>query len=387
MEGWYIKNNYIFDRANLNLLKKWWLDIDKTSYLLIISIIIFGFFMTVTSSTYVADRIDVGSFFFVKKQLFFITISIFTLTFVSFFDKDHVKLLAFFGIFASILLLIVVLINGFEIKGAKRWISIFGFTLQPSEFAKIFFLIFNAFLLNKFKNKKWFIKYGLSCSLYFLMAFLFILQPDFGMTFLLTLTWLTQLFIFGLSMVFIVFAGFLSILAVIYAYKSLPHVASRIDKFINIDIKNYQVERAMDAYVNGGFFGTGIGNGFVKRFIPDAHTDFIFAVISEELGLIFAIFVILIFLFIIHRVIKRIAHEDNLFINLSLVGLISLFALQSLVNIGVSIAMLPTKGMTLPFISYGGSSMIAMAICFGVILSFTKRKYDNNIEQNNITIN
>ncbi len=387
MEGWYIRNNYIFDRGNLNLIKRWWLDIDKTNYLLIISIMIFGFFMTATSSTYVANRIDVDGLFFVKKQLFFTIMSIIIFTIFSFFEKDYIKLLAIFGIIISILCLIIVLINGFEIKGAKRWISIAGFTLQPSEFAKVFFLIFNAFILNKFQNKGLLTKYGLSCGLYFIVACLFILQPDFGMTFVLTLTWLTQLFVFGLSLIFIFVAVFISILAVIYAYNALPHVASRIDKFINIDIKNYQVERSIDAYINGGFFGTGLGNGFVKKYIPDAHTDFIFAVISEELGLIFAVILILVFLLIIHRIIKRILLEDNLFMRLSLIGLTSLFALQVLVNIGVSIAMLPTKGMTLPFISYGGSSMIAMAICFGVILSFTKRKYDNNIDQNNITAN
>ncbi len=384
MEGWYLRNNYIFDRNNLNVIKKWWLNIDKINYLLVIFIIIFGLFMTITSSPYVAKRIGVEDLFFVKKQLVFTISAIIIFTCISFLNKDHIKAISILGLLTLVVLLVTVLIMGFEIKGSKRWISLLGFTLQPSEFAKVFFLIFNAFILSKAQKKNWLIKYGTSCGVYFIIAYLFILQPDFGMTFILTMTWLAQLFAFGLPLIFIAIIILMSGIATIYAYQSLPHVASRINKFIDIDIKNYQVERSIDAYINGGFFGTGPGNGLIKKYIPDAHTDFIFAVISEEFGLIFTLAIMLTFLTIITRAIKRLALEDDLFTYLSATGLISLFSLQALVNIGVSIAMLPTKGMTLPFISYGGSSILAMSICMGVVLSLTKKKYDNKIEQKNI---
>lgn len=384
MEGWYLKNNYIFDRNNLNIIKKWWLDLDKINYLLVIFIMVFGLFMTITSSPYVATRIGVEDLFFVKKQLIFTFLAIIIFTLISFFNKDHIKVMSILGLLILIGLLITVLLVGFEIKGAKRWISLLGFTLQPSEFAKVFFLIFNAFILSKAQQQNWIIKYGVSCVLYFTVASLLILQPDFGMTIILTFTWLAQLFVFGISLIFVFIMAILAGIAAIYAYKTLPHVASRVNKFLDIDIKNYQVDRSIDGYINGGFFGTGPGNGFVKKYIPDAHTDFIFAVISEEFGLIFALAIILLFLVIITRTVKRLALEDDIFTYLSVVGLISLFSLQILVNIGVSIAILPTKGMTLPFISYGGSSMIAMSICLGVILSLTKKKYDNKVEQKNI---
>lgn len=386
MEGWYIKNNYLFDRSNLNFIKKWWLNLDKINYLLIIFIMIFGLFIVTTSSPFVAKRIGVDHLFFIKKQLIFVFISIVALSIFSSLQKDHIKAISILALFGCIILLISVLITGFEIKGAKRWLFLFGFTLQPSEFTKVFFLVFNAFLLNKLKNQKWFIKYGLSCATYFVIALLFLLQPDFGMTFILTITWLIQLFVFGLPWIFIFFVLFMLVIGTIFAYHTMPHVAGRINRFLDIDLGNYQVERSIDGYINGGLFGKGVGNGFVKKHIPDAHTDFIFAVISEEFGLIFSILVMLIFFVIVTRTIKRISLENDLFSVLATIGLISLFSLQILVNIGVSIAMLPTKGMTLPLISYGGSSMLAICICLGIILSFTKRRYGQDIEENNIIL-
>ena len=386
MEGWYIKNNYAFDRSNLNFIKKWWLNIDKVNYLLINFIIIFGLFVVISASPYVAKRIGVEYSFFIKKQIVFVFISIIILNIFSFLSRDYIKIISILGLLTCIILLISVLVTGFEIKGAKRWVFLFGFTLQPSELAKIFFLVVNAFILNKAKNEKWFVKYGLSCATYFILAALLILQPDFGMTFLLTLTWLVQLFAFGLPLIFIFFVLIMIGFGIIFAYHTIPHVASRINKFLDINIGNYQVDRSIDAYINGGFFGTGIGNGFVKKYIPDGHTDFIFAVISEEFGLIFALVIILVFLIVITRVLKRMIVENDPFIYLATIGLISLYTLQTLINLGVSVAMLPTKGMTLPFISYGGSSMFAMSICFGIILSFTKKKYDNEIEQKNIVL-
>lgn len=386
MESWNIKSNYIFDRKNLNIVKKWWLDIDKVNYLLILFVIIFGLFMTVTSSPAVAMRIGVENMFFVKKQLIFTFISLILFTTISFLNQNQIKVLAILGLGLFMFFLVAVLSVGFEIKGSKRWMSIAGFTLQPSEFAKVFFLIFNAFILSKLQKERALIKYGVSVGIYLFIVSLLILEPDFGMTLIVSITWMAQLFVFGLPWFFIGFVVLMGVIGSIAAYNMLPHVASRITKFLDADVKNYQVERSIDAYNNGGFFGTGPGNGFVKKFIPDAHTDFIFAVISEEFGLIFAVALILVFFTIISRVIKRLAAEDDLFIFLAVCGLISLFSLQILINIGVSMALLPTKGMTLPFISYGGSSMIAMSICLGTILALTKKKYENKIEYRNVTI-
>ena len=387
MDSWQVDDEIVFDRNNSNLIKRWWINIDKINFLLIIALIAFGIIMVFSSSPPVAQKISVDKLFFIHKQIIFAIISIFVITTISFCDKQQVKIASIFGFLFCLALLILVLMFGSEVKGAKRWIMIFGLNLQPSEFIKIFFLVFNAFLLQKLKERQWFIKYGFSFLCYFIIAGLLILQPDFGMTLVVTALWMIQLFVFGLPLSIIIAIACFGVLGGVFAYLNLPHVADRINKFINFNQQNYQVERSVDAYINGGFFGVGPGNGVVKEYIPDAHTDFVFAVVAEEFGLITCLFLMVIFLFIIGRVIKRIIVEEDLFSRLAVVGLVAQIALQSLVNIGVGIGMLPTKGMTLPFISYGGSSIIAVSIGFGMILSLTKKKYDDKINYENLMIN
>jgi cell division protein FtsW len=387
MNSWQVDDEIIFDRNNLNLIKKWWINIDKINLLLIMTLIIFGVIMVFSSSPAVAKKISVDKLFFIQKQIMFVFVSIFTIIFISFFDKQHVKIASLAGLLFCLLLLIMVLMFGSEAKGSKRWIMILGFNFQPSEFIKVFFLVFNAFLLQKLKDYKWPIKYGISTICCLIIAGLLIFQPDFGMTVIIAALWIIQLFVFGLPLILIVIIGCFGILGGIFAYLTLPHVADRINKFLNLNQQNYQVERSVDAYVNGGFFGVGPGNGVVKKYIPDAHTDFIFAVIAEEFGLITCLFLMAIFLVIISRVIKRALAEEDLFSKLAVIGLISQIALQTLINIGVSVGMLPTKGMTMPFISYGGSSIVAISIGFGMILSLTKKKYDNKINYKNLMIN
>ena len=384
MDSWDIKSNNIFDRRHLNIVKKWWIDVDKINFLLVIGIIIFGLMMTATSSPAIAKKINVDKFFFLKKQLIFAFIGVTLLIAISFLDQEKIKIFVLLGLVATIFLLVGVLLFGSEAKGAKRWIAIAGFTLQPSEFAKTFFVVFNAFILQRLHFEKWEMKYGISAALYLLIVCLLILQPDFGMTLTLTVLWVAQLFAYGLPLPFITAIGVLGVFGGIGAYLAFPHVEDRINKFLDSGEKNYQAERSIDAFVNGSFFGTGPGNGVVKKFIPDAHTDFIFAVVGEEYGIISCAILIVIFAYLITRIIKRALDEEDMFVYLSLCGLMMQFTMQVVVNIGVSLKLLPTKGMTLPFISYGGSSMISMAICFGLILAFTKRKYHRDVDYGNL---
>lgn len=379
-------NHQHFDRNSLSPITRWWIDIDKINVIIVCCIIIFGLMMTATSSAAIAKRIDVEKFFFLKKQIIFVCIALILLVAISFLDQEYIKFFAIIGLGMTILLLIAVLFFGLEAKGAKRWIYIAGFTLQPSEFAKTFFIIVNAYLLQKYHNAKWTLKYGISGALYAIIVVLLILQPDFGMTLTLTAMWIAQLFIYGMPMLIIFIAGFFAVIGAITAYIALPHVEDRINKFLDSDGKNYQVERSIDAFVNGSFTGTGPGNGVVKKFIPDAHTDFIFAVIGEEYGALTCAMIILLFAYLITRIVKRALDEENMFIYLSLFGLMMQFTIQVIVNIGVNLRLLPAKGMTLPFISYGGSSMISMAICFGLILAFTKRKYHRDVDYGNLKL-
>ncbi len=383
MDSWDIKSNTLFDRRYLNLIKKWWIDIDKVNFLLVLGIIIFGLMMTATSSPAVSKRIGVEKFFFLKKQMIFAFIAVFLLVIISFLDQEKIKLFCLAGFVVSILLLVAVLIFGSEAKGAKRWINILGFSLQPSEFAKTFFIIMNAFILNRLHLEKWQLKYGFSVALYLPIVCLLILQPDFGMTLTFTVLWVAQIFVYGLPLLFISAIAVASIFGGIGAYIVFPHVEDRINKFLDSGEKNYQAERSIDGFVNGSFFGTGPGNGVVKNFVPDAHTDFIFSVIGEEYGIASCIILMVIFAYLITRIVKRALDEEDMFVYLALCGLMMQFTMQVIVNIGVSLKLLPTKGMTLPFISYGGSSMISMAICFGLILAFTKRKYHRDVDYGN----
>ncbi len=363
---------------------KWWIDVDKINFLLIIAVMIFGLMITASSSPVVAKKINVEKFFFLKKQVIFAVISLFLLISISFLDEEKVKKLSLIGLVFALGMLVCVLVFGASIKGATRWITFLGINIQPSEFAKTFFIISNSLILQHFYKEKVLTKYGFSLFLYLILAALLICQPDFGMTISLTTIWAFQLFLNGLPWLLIAILGIVFLLCGIAAYALLPHVEDRINRFLDSGQHNYQAERSIDAFLNGSFFGVGPGNGSVKKFIPDVHTDFIFSVIGEEYGILSCCLVIAIFVCLVSRIVRRALQEKDLFVYLSLSGLMMQFTMQVLVNVGVSLKLLPTKGMTLPFISYGGSSMISTAICFGLILAFTKRKYHNNVDYGNL---
>lgn len=384
MDNWYIESNTTFDRNKLNFIKRWWIDLDKINFFIIFGIIIFGLMMTATSSPAIAKKINVDKFFFLKKQLTFAVIAIILMIVISFLSLEKIKIIGLVGIAISLVLLVAVLLFGSSTKGSTRWLSLGGFTLQPSEFAKTFFIIINAFVLQKYYFRQWHIKYVISGGLLLTIGFLLIFQPDFGMTITFSILWASQLFLLGLPFLFIAILGALACFCGIGAYIFLPHVEDRINRFMSNTEKNYQVDRSLDAFVNGSYMGVGPGNGRVKNFIPDVHTDFIFAAVAEEYGILTCTLIIFIFAYFITRIVKRALEEEDLFVYLALCGLMIQFTMQVVVNIGVSLKMFPTKGMTLPFISYGGSSMISMAICFGLILAFTKRKYHRDVDYGNV---
>jgi cell division protein FtsW len=370
-----------FDRRNLNFLKSWWLDIDKTNFTIVVILITLGLVCTATSSHVVAKKIDVDRLFFIKKQIVFACLSLFLVIVISFLQQEQIKLLAVVGICFSFILLLLVLLVGSKIKGATRWLNFSGFNIQPSEFAKTFFIIFHAYCFAKLSYYKPKIKYISSFLLLTIFVVLLYLQPDFGMIISFVAIWAAQLFLYGVPLFFVFSLLILFVLGAIMTYLTLPHVEDRINRFLDVNQKNYQVERSLDAFANGSFFGKGIGNGVVKKFVPDVHTDFIFASIAEEFGILFCIFIILLFIYLIARIVYKALSEKDYFVYLSLCGLMIQFTMQVMVNIGVSLGLFPTKGMTLPFISYGGSSMLATGIAFGLILAFTKKKY--HLKKNN----
>ena len=364
-----------FTRTDTSLLGRWWWTIDHWTVAAVALLIGFGIMMTMAASPPVADRLNLDSFHFVRRQLIYLPIAIIILISISLMSPRGILRFAI-GLFVlSLILLIATFFVGLEIKGAKRWINILELSLQPSEFIKPAFAVVTAWLFAMRSDTGAEIGRSAAIVLYGLVVSLLLLQPDFGMTVVVSAVWFTQFFLAGLPLIWV--AGFvaLGITGAVGAYFLLPHVASRVDRFIDPSSgDSYQVMRSLEAFMNGGVFGRGPGEGSVKTVLPDAHTDFIFAVAAEEFGMIICLIVVGLFAFIVLRGFSRVIKETNFFILLAVTGLLVQFGLQSLINMASTLHLMPTKGMTLPFISYGGSSLVSIAVCIGMALSLTRRR-------------
>lgn len=363
------------NKRGSNSLRKWWWTLDSVSLILILSILLIGALLITTASPPVAERLKLSSFYFVHRQFIFLGLAFVLMVFISSLDEKKLKRLILIGFIGCLFLMIIVLINGEEVKGARRWINIMGVSIQPSEVMKPIFIFLVGLVLSEKYNRSNFPAFSIAIALHLMICLLLILQPDFGMVITYTVVLAGQLFLAGLSIWWVVLVAAVGILGGFGAYFTLPHVARRINNFLNPDAgDNYQVEKSMDSYVNGGLFGVGPGEGTVKSHLPDSHTDFIFAVAGEEFGAIASSVIMLIFLSLILRGLYLLYKEQNLFKIYVSGGVIILFALQTVFNIGVTLHLFPTKGMTLPLISYGGSSAISFAICFGIFLNFTRKQ-------------
>ena len=274
-------------------------------------------------------------------------------------------------------MMILVLFIGVEKNGARRWIDILSFTIQPSEFLKPAFVILSAWLFSQKINRPDMPATLLAFILYAIVMCLLILQPDIGQAFLLTIVWGILFFLAGLALAWVIVLGLIVLSGLVTAYMTLPHVTKRIDIFLNPDLGNsYQVKRAIDSFLNGGWFGQGMGEGKLKLKLPDSHSDFIFAVVAEEFGLIVCLLLLGLYAFIVVRVFLKAAKETDSFIRLALVGLIVLFGFQAIINMSVNIGLMPAKGMTLPFLSYGGSSLLGMAIAMGMVIGLMRKRLE-----------
>jgi cell division protein FtsW len=364
-----------FTRKDTSLLGRWWWTIDHWTLAAIALLIGFGIMMTMAASPPVADRLGYDSFHFVRRQLFYLPIALAALIGVSLMSPRGIRRFAT-GLFVlSLVLLVATFFFGTEIKGARRWISIAGLSLQPSEFVKPTFAVVTAWLFAVRGDNGKEIGRPAAIVLYGFVVSLLILQPDFGMTVVVSAVWFTQFFLAGLAMLWVAAFIAIGIGGAVGAYFLLPHVASRVDRFIDPSSgDSYQVMRSMEAFMNGGVLGRGPGEGSVKTVLPDAHTDFIFAVAAEEFGMIACLILVGLFAFIVLRGFSRVIKETNFFILLAVTGLLVQFGLQSLVNMASTLHLMPTKGMTLPFISYGGSSLVSIALCVGMVLSLTRRR-------------
>jgi cell division protein FtsW len=360
---------------------EWWKNIDKPIFLIIVLLFALGLFFSLASTSLIASgKLDTNSYFFFFRHLFYICLGICVIIFFSSLSQKNLFSISIFLFFISLFFLILVPIIGVEVNDSKRWLELFFLPrFQPIEILKPFTIILLATILSSEKNFHIYYKYFLSFVTILPIALLLMIQPDIGQTLLIFLSWLTLVFISGISLyIFIIFFG-LSFVILLYSIFFIPrfeYIRSRIDSFFypNTGTHSGQVEKAIDAITSGGFFGKGIGEGTLKNKVPDAHTDFIVSVISEEFGVVVIILLLIIFLFFIHNVFKKFYLEKNEKIKLILAGSITLILVQALIHLGVNIRLFPTTGMTLPYLSYGGSSIIGVSILSGIILNLTKRK-------------
>lgn len=365
---------FSFSRNSRSIIANWWWTVDKVLLTLITLIIVIGIFLNFSASPAVANRIGVGSFHFIKRQLFFLPLAYTLMLFLSMQGLKEVRRTAIIGYVLTIMLMFLTLFWGEETKGASRWIRIFGFSLQPSEFIKPTFAVAAAWLFEGQKKYRDFPGDLLSIVLFGFTLVLLLLQPDVGMSIVVSTIWLFQFFLSGLSIVLVFVLGIIGVCCLVAAYFMFPHVQIRVQQFLSSENNlSYQVKKSLEAFKNGNFFGMGPGEGIVKMHIPDAHTDFIFAVAAEEYGMLLCLVIVALYACVVIRAMLISCKDNNLFIILSAAGLSASFGLQGIINMASSLHLMPTKGMTLPFISYGGSSLLATALGMGMLLAITRK--------------
>ena len=371
----------LFNNSVYKFYYSWWKNINKSVLFLIIILFGFGLFFSLVSTSLIAsDKLDTNSYYFFFKHFSYIGIGVFTIILFSSLNHNDLIKISKILFVLCLFFLILVPIAGVEVKGSKRWVDFIFFPrFQPIELLKPFLIVIIAHVLSYENKKNVYYKYFLSFLIIIPVILLLIAQPDIGQSFLIFLTWLSLIFISGINLViFFVFFGLvlISLIAVVFFFPNkFGYILIRLKSFFDpTSGNNYQSEKASEAIINGGFFGKGIGEGTLKNRIPEAHTDYIVSVISEEFGVLFIILLMIIFLFLVYQVFKELYFENDNQIKLILVGSISIILLQALIHIGVNIRLFPTTGMTLPYISYGGSSIISTSILSGIIINLTKRK-------------
>lgn len=362
-------------RADQSAVARWWFTVDHTLLAAVLAIVAAGVVLSLAASPSVAVAKGLPAYYFVERHIVFSLAGVAVMFAVSFLDPQKVRRLSLLLFLFAICALVYVVWDGTEINGAKRWMLILGHSFQPSEIAKPAFVVVTAWLFAEATQAKDMPALPLAIGLAIILCVLLVLQPDVGQTVLVSAVWSALYFVSGQPVLGGIIIMFVGVIGLIVGYAVFPHVQYRIDKFLYPNPgDNSQVDRAMQSFTEGGFFGRGPGEGTIKTVLPDAHTDFIFAVVAEEYGVIACLALLLAFTFIVLRAFGRARQESDLSIRYAIVGLALLFALQAYINMAVNIGLLPAKGMTLPFISAGGSSMLAVSLTVGMLLALTRRR-------------
>ena len=361
-------------RAERGPVADWFWTIDRFFLATFILLMGIGFMLSFAASPAVAERLNLDSFHFVKRHAAFLLPSLAVMIGISFLSPRQVRRTAMILLLVSLALMVLALFFGAEVKGSRRWISLAGLSIQPSEFMKPAFVVVCAWLFSEHARQPEIPGNLFAILLYGIVVALLVAQPDLGQTILTTAVWGGMFFMAGMPWLWIVVLGGSAVGGLVVAYTILPHVAGRIDRFLTGEGDTFQVDTAREAIIRGDWLGQGPGEGVVKRIIPDSHTDFIFSVAAEEFGIIFCMVIVLIFAFLVMRGLSHAFRERNDFTRFAVAGLVLQIGIQSMINIGVNLELLPAKGMTLPLISYGGSSMVAICITAGFILALTRHR-------------
>lgn len=367
-------------RTDTGLLANWWWTVDRWLVVCLALMVVFGYLMSFAASPAVAQRLEIDSFHFVYRQLVFLSLSFVVAIGLSMLPPEQLRRLAFFGGVLAIGGVILTLFDGAEIKGARRWIRVFGLSVQPSEFLKPCFIVAVAWCFT-LQNIRFNIPGTLlAFLLYLIVTILLVFQPDIGQMVLLSIVWGGLFYLSGRSIAAVSGFSLLGLIAGLFVFRNFPHVQSRISRFLDPSSGDtYQIDKSVEAIQNGGLLGTGLGDGKVKFILPDAHTDYVFAVAAEEGGMLVGLMIIGVFAVFVLRALWCLSQENRHWIQLAGTGLVGLIGIQAFINLGVNMNILPAKGMTLPFISYGGSSLLALSITMGMILSLTRKRFSERL--------
>lgn len=364
----------LFSRVDRSIFGEWWWTVDRSLLFCFIILAVCGVILVSAASPAVADRIELDSFHFLKRHILFLAPALGVMIAVSFLSPRMIWRSGTVLFVACLVMMVMVFTTGSEIKGAQRWIRILGFSVQPSEFMKPALIIVCAWLMSVQKQQASFPGNIIAAGFFFLTLVLLMMQPDLGMSFVMAVGWATQVLLAGFPLRIIAALAVIGLMALMFAYLSFSHVQSRVDRFLDPQAgDNFQVDRSLDAFQNGGVLGAGPGQGTVKLTLPDAHSDFIISVAGEEFGLIFILMLLALYAAILLRGYGLLKKQTDMFAILAAGGLLTIFGVQTMIHIGSATQLLPAKGMTLPFISYGGSSIISVGLSLGVILALTRR--------------
>jgi cell division protein FtsW len=362
-------------RAERSAVGDWWWTVDRALLAALAALMVAGLVFLMAGGPPVAERLGLSTFHFVNRQVLFLAPTLAILLSVSFLSLRHLRRLALAVYGVGMVLVLAAFQFGPEIKGAHRWIMIGGLGIQPSEFVKPAFVVLAAWAFSEGARRR--DMPGALLALLILPATIIplILQPDFGQTMLVTIVWCGLFFVAGLHWFWVMGLGGAGLVGIVAAYEFLPHVRARIERFMDKSAGDtFQVDTAMESFAKGGWLGRGPGEGSVKRILPDAHTDFIFAVTAEEFGVIVCLGLLVLFAFIVLRGLMLARRNDDTFSRLATTGLVLMFGLQAAINMMVNVHLMPAKGMTLPFISYGGSSLLSLALGMGFLIALTRRR-------------